>query len=451
MSFFSLKRHLTLLAFSSTLFCNCSKKTEVSNKVSQPPAITPVGTPVGIAVSKALSSSGGSISSADGRIDLNFPAGALNGPTNISIQPVTSEAPGGLGNGYHLMPEGLVFSKAVTLTFHYSDTDANGTIPQLFYIAYQDSSLAWRTDIKNIQLDTFAKTVSIAISHFSIWQMGDRIKLVIDPDKDEVHEKETRNLEIIQVTPGVQVDEDLYSLVTITKLPDNTVTNWKLNGSAGPGFLGTLSGSGNAAVYTAPPLIELEQNVQVSAELNYSLVYFVNGQSVSVNKLILFHNLELVPDAHSYSIKINYQSTGTAGMTLNGAIDKYTDGASMQVDVSGDAVAVSKIVNQVPSVTPTSGLGPDGITHVQSQLDSLGTVNITGASGSITTVDNIKLVSLTFTSAGTRTPKWVYSSAGVSYTVGGDLVPGYPGALSFILADSTQSLAQGNILVTPIH
>jgi hypothetical protein len=69
-----------------------------------PPAITQIGTPIGNAVKKTIGTSGGSLTSGDGRIVVTIPANALAANTDISIQAVTNTAPGGIGVGYHLMP-----------------------------------------------------------------------------------------------------------------------------------------------------------------------------------------------------------------------------------------------------------------------------------------------------------------------------------------------------------
>ncbi|HTR30271.1 MAG TPA: hypothetical protein VMH27_13445 [Puia sp.] len=436
-----------------SLTTGCKKGGVAGN--SQPidtiPAVTPVGAPVGAPVTKTIGAAGGTIASADGRVELDFPAGALAANTDISIQPVAGEAPGGRGLGYHFQPDGSVFAKPVNLIFHYADTDVTGTLPGLLYIAYQDSAGRWKADIKTRVVDTAARTLSLGIHHFSIWEMGDRLHIVLDPNKTEVREKETRHLSVqIAGNDVISTSDPEIFLPVMTKLPDGAVKQWKLASDFGGGQDGTVTGSGNSATYAAPAVVLEETNEQVEADLNYSLTYFDNGQAVSVSKIILFQQITLIPDGYSYDVKIKDMQSGTAGMTINGLIDQYSDGASLQVDVNGNAVTISHIVNQAPTVTPTSGIGPDGQTHVTSQLDSLGTINITGGSGSVQTVGtSVQVVSVTLTSQGTTTPKWLFTSQGVSYTVGGDAVPGYPGAFSFVLADSAQSLAQGNITVTP--
>src|SRR6185369_15766210 len=175
------------------LFVGC-KKTDSSNNNNNnnnnnnsnlPPAVTPVGVPVDDPVTKTIGASGGSIISGDGIVELNIPAGALSSNTEISIQPVTNEAPGGIGLSYHLMPDGTKFSTPAKLIFHYTDHDISGSVPYLLYIAYQDSANIWRADYINRNVDTVAKTASLDISHFSIWSAGEF--LVLKADVDQLH------------------------------------------------------------------------------------------------------------------------------------------------------------------------------------------------------------------------------------------------------------------------
>ena len=174
---------LCLLPLILILLYSCKKTSSPDNNHPNdpPPAITPVGTPVGNPVSKIIGAAGGTLVSPDGRLELNIPSGALSSNTDISIQPVTNEAPGGIGLAYDLLPNGTKFSKLATFTFHYTKEELNDNFPYLLFIAYQDSSNGWRADQIQRDFDTVAKTVSLEISHFTIWAFGDRINMTATP------------------------------------------------------------------------------------------------------------------------------------------------------------------------------------------------------------------------------------------------------------------------------
>src|ERR1700733_6919046 len=76
------------------LFAACKKTidslTNQLQTVTQQPATTSIGSATGNAVSKTIGSSGGSITSEDGKLELIVPAGAVNSDTVFSIQPISN-------------------------------------------------------------------------------------------------------------------------------------------------------------------------------------------------------------------------------------------------------------------------------------------------------------------------------------------------------------------------
>ena len=73
---------------------------------------TPVGSPVGIITRKKVDGKGGQLSSADGRIQVIIPAGAVETSKEFSIQAITNELPGGVGHAFRLLPHGEQFKKS---------------------------------------------------------------------------------------------------------------------------------------------------------------------------------------------------------------------------------------------------------------------------------------------------------------------------------------------------
>ena len=83
---------------------------------------TAVGTPIGSPSTATIGAAGGSLLSPDGRSEIIIPPGALTASTQISIQPVTNQAPGGAGVGFYLTPHGQTFNQPVTLRFHFDSS-----------------------------------------------------------------------------------------------------------------------------------------------------------------------------------------------------------------------------------------------------------------------------------------------------------------------------------------
>src|SRR5258708_4084626 len=169
---------LTLLSFLLlTLVClHSCKKTDPNSilnnlpggippGIPDMPAITPEGIALDTPVTKNIGVAGGSITSADGKIQLTIPAGALLTSTDISIQPISNGCPGGIGLAYDLLPNGTKFEKPATLIFHYTDEDLGGTDPYFLFMAYRDSVDEWLADIVYPACEPLAKTVTSGFQH----------------------------------------------------------------------------------------------------------------------------------------------------------------------------------------------------------------------------------------------------------------------------------------------
>lgn len=362
-----MRKYIIIPVIAVTLLqVSCKKAIDalIPDQPPQPPvevAHTAIGTPIGNMSAKTIGTAGGSILSEDGRVELNFPAGALSANTDISIQPVTNEAPGGIGTSYHFMPDGSKFNQPVTLTFHYTDKNINGTNPFFLYVAFQDSTNAWKADFVKRRVDTVAKTVTLGISHFSIWSMGSRLILLANPD--ELHENQTSVLQILHIDIPSQTvstapgEDELATLPITSHIPDDAVTAWKVNGGPGNSADGTINGSGSDALYAAPSTIDEVKTVQVSAELNYPIVYFNdNKQIASVNKLILFADITLLPSELDFTVNVDYQQQPVQGMTYE---DKATFDLTikLQKDNNGSTTILllgSNYQNYAPTSTPST-------------------------------------------------------------------------------------------------
>jgi hypothetical protein len=401
------------------LFPSCKKSDSPEELRDRPAAITPVGTPIGPQTSKSIGTSGGSISSPDGRIELTFPAGALNANTTISIQPVTNTCPGGIGISYHLMPDGISFSKPVNLVYHYTKEEVNGSMPYLLYIAYQDNAMQWKADFKKRNVDTVAKTVTLGITHFSIWSMGDRLHLFCTPPDEEVHENETREFRAVLVDPAQpSANDDLPALPGETVLPANVVSRWRVNGITGNSSVGSITPNENKATYKAPSNIPQRRSVQVSVELNYTITVYNNGAAVSsVNQLILFKDLTLLPSTYKFKVNIHIKDKGVAGFigqlyedwaTFDLELKKVPDPVQQYIYVA----TATNIVNYEPKVTPATQTYPTpapGTFTWNWVPDPIGQTNITGVKVNSFIIGDTT-INLEFLHTGTLSPGNTWSS-----------------------------------------
>lgn len=445
-------RHIVFL--SALILVACSKSHNTTPTIPDaPPAVTPIGSPVDTGVTKSIGTSGGSVTSADGRIELTIPANALTATTAIGIQAITNTAPGGRGTAYHLTPDGTKFSTPVTLTFHYTDADINGTMPYLFYVAYQDNTGKWYADFRNRNVDSVAHTITESIHHFSIWTIGS--ELIISTYPALLNESQASACTIFltkessKLIPDPEGGDDLATLPVSEPIAGNAVANWKVNGAAGGNAQdGTIAGSGSAATYTAPSTIDKERTVQVSAEVNYEMSTFNNGKlSASLNKFLLFSDITLEPAKMSFEI----DAITTLHQTSETYNDTYTDEVKFQIDIDHGNITASNIQNFAPNVTPASGSsGNASATWVP---DGIGISNMTGIGTAILAPDNS--VNILLLHSGTILPKWTITDQSGTYNTGGTSSPGTPPGIVFIAKDSAQTYDKVSgvyiYTVTPLH
>jgi hypothetical protein len=286
---------LTIIPAFILLLVSCSKLKPDLPVVTQPPTqqsaglVTPVGVPTGNADSKTIGSNGGSITSADGRFTISIPAGALNTDKTISVQPISNTNVAGTGVAYRTKPDGEIFAKPVTLTFHYTDEDTSGSFIEAMGIAYQDSKGVWQGSGGTI--DKVNKTFSVTTTHFTDWGMFKYLELL--PATGSLDFNESINLNLYC---SLNDDEMLVPLPPspakpIVKPKDvlaKYVRHWRLSGA------GTLSPSGSSATYTAPSTLPAVNPAAIRVILNppavytqeYSLVsniYVGNGIAFRIN------------------------------------------------------------------------------------------------------------------------------------------------------------------------
>ena len=155
---------------------------------------TAIGEPDGEKNTATIDKEGGRVISADKKIELIFPEGAVATKTIISIQPITNTSSDGVGKGYQLEPSGTQFQIPVQLIFHYTDKDMEDGSPQLMSIATQNEKGVWY-GLGMVKLDTVSKTITGNIKHFSSWALSWGISL--RPEKTRVRVSKTVDIKAI--------------------------------------------------------------------------------------------------------------------------------------------------------------------------------------------------------------------------------------------------------------
>jgi hypothetical protein len=404
---------------------------------TEEPAVTPVGQPIGDPVSKTIGDAGGKLSSLDGKMELSIPQGALPGETEIYIQTVTNECPGGIGLSYHLMPDGIQFATPATVTWHYTDEDLNGTHPYFFFIAFQDAENKWVADLKKRDIDTVAKTISLSIQHFSIWSLMDDVRMFAEPST--LFENDVANLRIEKIiSPAHDLGDGLASLPISRQIPVESIGSWLVDGDVTSPW-GVLSSQGETATFAAPAEITSEHTVQISSELNYNLFIYDNDVLIAqFNRFIVFADITVTPGRAKFTLKIVL--TADQG----GAI--YHDSTLLDVDIEGDQVTAANFINYVPFVDPDPQDIGGGCT-VDWNPGQKGLLNITSTTGIVgMDANKHRAIILRLFNTDCNTIGQTTTCPGVPQSVvASEPLPASELAANFLVKDSAQQTVFGDI------
>ena len=261
---------------------------------------------------------------------MSIPAGALTSATDIGIQPITNEVPGGLGNAYRLTPDGLTFSQPVKLSFSYSGVDLGGTPAAALGVATQTAAKTWEL-LADAIIDEDAETVTVATTHFTDFSLLEGFQIRPPSTRVHVGDKTVLNVRNCFNPDGPTQDEsgdvlgggvyqcDIEStdLDATPLLATPNVLAWYVEGiKGGNSTVGTVAGNGRAsATYTAPAMAPDPSTVAVSAEL----------AGEKGGKLLVTASVEITNEL-SYKGSVHYTATGTGqSITLTGDDVLWTD------------------------------------------------------------------------------------------------------------------------------
>lgn len=281
---------LQLLTVLAAIFIFSSCKKGLGDDNANPfenatPIVTEKGTPLGSATSYPVNASATTIASADGKLDLIIPAGAFSSATTVSIQPISNLAPLGLSTGYRLLPEGVTFSKPVTLRFHYTNADLGTTIEDFLWINTQNNDGTWMGN-KNSVVDKATKTITVETTHFSDWTIGRFMDLTLSPARATVKVNDKLNLSItgfletdenrddllvplspVKFGPNTPVTEEQQILLATQQFLSFNIKEWMVNGSTSGGRFGSIEPGNLHAVYKAPGTVPNPAKVSLSVNM----------------------------------------------------------------------------------------------------------------------------------------------------------------------------------------
>ena len=132
------------------------------DNASGDPVVTPImPLPSSPPASATIGPAGGSIRSTDGVVTLRIPAGALSTPVAISLAQASNDAPGGVGSGYDISPDGLAFAKPALLSVNYGPAGLD--VPEIETLTLAaPSGASWR-GVTGGRIDTGTRMLTIAL------------------------------------------------------------------------------------------------------------------------------------------------------------------------------------------------------------------------------------------------------------------------------------------------
>src|SRR5450432_406982 len=119
-------------------------------------------------VRQVIGPSGGTASTANGRLKVQVPVGALKANVAITIQQLASSSSGAIGPVYEVGPTGTVFQSPVTLSFKYTAADLGGLGASDLHVATLSGG-SWVPVTSEVNLQ--ASVVTGHIMHLSPWTL----------------------------------------------------------------------------------------------------------------------------------------------------------------------------------------------------------------------------------------------------------------------------------------
>ncbi len=324
---------------------------------------------IGTVTTKNIGAAGGFIVSENGKIRLDFPAGALSQNTEINIEETENGESFGCGDGFKFTPDGQTFNKPVMLTIKYSQRDIDGTCPQLLNIMTQDNNGDWYANTETT-IDTINSTVTATIPHFSSWILGAKMKLALKPQNANVIKGHKIELSVIgweikRPDLGTAISdkkmEEIYGLPTknfvsladIKKIDNSlnrfAIDEWTLDEHPAPykdNKKGKLTALGATAEFTAPEIMPVSPNDRIVAIkvnlkeygktdkggfITYPLISFVN----IVDEGTLIGTIDNLP-VKGYQGG-SWQEYGEDGAIYPGVADAFVmDDGTLSVSFSND-------------------------------------------------------------------------------------------------------------------
>ncbi|MEM7437695.1 MAG: hypothetical protein AAF436_21255, partial [Myxococcota bacterium] len=231
------------------------------------------GSPDGNTVSESIGESGGTVTSADGRLSMSIPAEALSEATMITVAATSDPGAFYEGLGYSFLPEGLTFNRAVTVTLDH-DLELDDPSILRFGRLEDDGSI-----VDESVLETSANSLTAAIDSFSEHGVVART----DPDDNPpnpVMQADGRTVHVYVRAANAFTEFGANNSFTPPPSSDfaglHIGRTTELDPNRGPYYVHALSGPARMIWYRYPPLSD-------DIPVNVSRIAYFGDTSIPVH------------------------------------------------------------------------------------------------------------------------------------------------------------------------
>ncbi|GBF06027.1 hypothetical protein DAERI_070025 [Deinococcus aerius] len=231
------------------------------------------GTPGGQSGSAVVGPGGGTLTSADGRVRVTIPAGALGKDTTLSVQPITATAPHAR-LAYRLSPTDVTLAKPAELSLNYGTAGLAAETPSVgSVLAVRDGNGTWQANLGTVQ-DRAAHTLKMNLRGFGDFAWAEAIRL--SPESATVETGGSVGLAVNLCVDDTAYDPNTPLDLMLAPLVDTCrpsrlgplANGWAVNGHPGGTFeIGTvkkIDGTEARGQYLAPLSVPTPNPVAVT-------------------------------------------------------------------------------------------------------------------------------------------------------------------------------------------
>ncbi len=370
-----------IIFFACLFLAACSKSSKEPNEeLPGTPLQKARGATAGPLVSAAIGANGGVLATADGRVKITVPAGAVGANTTFSIQPIQNTLRPGKpdSRSFRLLPENITFTQPITVELKYDPADLSFGTEDVLRVAYQTAAGFWKS--VPAALNKTNHTLTVQVKHFCDFAFYNQFELFSNRDIATAGEKVSFAVGVVHVDEEKTGDDDdllaplLHyiasefdhnSETSYTQLSNNYITRvkeWKVV-TGGGNIVAKANGWGvnGDAEYTAPTTITEVKDAIIEVSLEGTKPIpdpTAPGGFRKLGQLIIRKTIKLTPgdfvlaQFNGADVPLNDGALAIAGNGLT-AIAATNNALGMGVSISVGAMSTGGFSCELPQ--PNSG------------------------------------------------------------------------------------------------